>query len=946
MTEQSTQQAKPEHVYLIDGSSFIFRAYFANMRNPMTRSDGTPVGAVYGFCSMLMKLLGDTDADHVAVVFDTARKTFRNDIYGEYKAHRPPPPDDLIPQFALVREAVKAFNVASVEMEGYEADDLIATYAKQASAMGAQVTIVSIDKDLMQLVDDNISMMDTMKNRIITHDEVVEKFGVGPDKVVDVQALAGDSSDNVPGVAGIGPKTAAQLINEYGDLETLLERAGEIKQTKRRERLIEQAEMARISKQLVTLCQDVPIEQTLPDFATREVDVEKLITFFEEQSFKSLIPRIAAKFGVELSMDEDGQTQERASGEVALPNMASLSPKETTYELVQDEATLARWIEGARLCGTVAVDTETDSLNAMSANLVGVSLSYEIGKACYIPLRHKSGQAAQTSLFGDDEGDACAPQQVMFDRAVELLKSLLEDETVLKVGQNIKYDMLVLSNPNNGAINVTPIDDTMVLSYLNEGAMHGHGMDELSELHLGVKPVPFKDVCGTGKKQITFDYVELEKARDYAAEDADITLRLHKLFKPQLIAQKNATLYETMERPLIPVLAMMEQNGIRVDVQELRNVSEEFAGRMAELEIKIHELAGREFNIGSPKQLGEVLFDDLELPGGKKGKTGAYQTGVGVLEKLVDAGHELPAKVLQWRQLSKLKSTYADALVSQVNARTGRVHTSFQQAVTSTGRLSSSDPNLQNIPIRTEEGRRIRHSFIADEGKILMAADYSQIELRLLAHVAQIDTLKEAFQNGVDIHALTASQVFGVPVEGMDPMVRRNAKAINFGIIYGQSQYGLAKQLGITNEEAKDYIQAYFEQYPGIRKFMDEAKEEAREYGYVTTLLGRKCFIPGINDKNGARRAYGERAAINAPIQGGAADIIKRAMVRLPDALRDAGLSAKILLQVHDELVLEITPEEQDRTAGVLRNVMENAVDLDVPLVVDIGTGNNWEEAH
>ncbi len=946
MTDQATPQAKPEHVYLIDGSSFIFRAYFANMRNPMSRADGTPVGAVYGFCSMLMKLLGDTDADHVAVVFDTARKTFRNDIYGEYKAHRPPPPDDLIPQFALVREAVKAFNVASVEMDGYEADDLIATYAKQASAMGAQVTIVSIDKDLMQLVDDNISMMDTMKNRIITHDEVVEKFGVGPDRVVDVQALAGDSSDNVPGVAGIGPKTAAQLINEYGDLETLLERAGEIKQTKRRERLIEQAEMARISKQLVTLCQDVPVVQTLADFATRQIDADKLIAFFEEQSFKSLIPRIAAKFGVELSMDEDGQTQERASGEVALPNMASLSPKETAYELVQDEATLSRWVEGARLCGTVAVDTETDSLNAMSANLVGVSLSYEIGKACYIPLRHKSGQAAQTSLFGDDDGDASVPQQIPFDRAVELLKSLLEDKAVLKVGQNIKYDMLVLSNPDNGGINVTPVDDTMVLSYINEGAMHGHGMDELSELHLGLKPIAFKDVCGTGKNQITFDLVELDKALDYAAEDADITLRLHKIFKPQLAAQKNVTLYETMERPLIPVLTMMEQNGIRVDVQELRGVSEEFAGRMAQLEIEIHELAGREFNIGSPKQLGEVLFDDLELPGGKKGKTGAYQTGVGVLEKLVDAGHELPAKVLQWRQLSKLKSTYADALIAQVNAKTGRVHTSFQQAVTSTGRLSSSDPNLQNIPIRTEEGRRIRHAFIADEGKILMAADYSQIELRLLAHVAKIDTLKEAFQNGVDIHALTASQVFGVPVEGMDPMVRRNAKAINFGIIYGQSQYGLAKQLGISNDEAKEYIQAYFEQYPGIRKFMDDAKEEAREYGYVTTFLGRKCFVPGINDKNGARRAYGERAAINAPIQGGAADIIKRAMIRLPGALLDAGLSAKILLQVHDELVLEVTPEEQEKTAEVLRRVMESAVDLDVPLVVDIGTGHNWEEAH
>ncbi|SCA55461.1 DNA polymerase I [Candidatus Terasakiella magnetica] len=945
MTDTTTQTAKPEHVYLIDGSSFIFRAYFANMRNPMTRSDGTPVGAVYGFCSMLMKLLSDTDADHVAVVFDTARKTFRNDVYPEYKAHRPPPPDDLIPQFDLVREAVEAFNVARVEMAGYEADDLIATYAKQASKMGSDVTIVSIDKDLMQLVDDHICMYDTMKNRIIKHDEVVEKFGVGPERVIDVQALAGDSSDNVPGVEGIGPKTAALLINEYGDLETLLERASEIKQNKRRERLIEQAEMARVSKELVTLCQDVPIDVPLSDFANQQFDAEKLINFFEEQGFKSLITRVASKFGVDVAQDEGGAT-ERKDGEVALPSMAELCPKETKYELVQDEATLARWIEAARLKGTVAVDTETDSLDALSATLVGVSLSYEVGKACYIPLRHKSAQAAQTSLFGDDEGPSDAPVQVSFDKATSLIKSLLEDETVLKVGQNIKYDMLVLANPENGGMKVTPIDDTMVLSYINEGSQHGHGMDELSELHFGHKPIPFKEVCGTGKKQITFDLVELEKARDYAAEDADITLRLHQLLKPQLVGNKNTTLYETMERPLISVLALIEGNGIKVDVQELRAISDEFALRLAELEKEIHALAGKEFNIGSPKQLGEVMFDDLELPGGKKGKTGAYQTGVGVLEKLVDAGHELPVKVMEWRQLSKLKSTYADALISQVNAKTGRVHTSFQQAVTSTGRLSSSDPNLQNIPIRTQEGRRIRRAFVADEGKVLMAADYSQIELRLLAHVAEIDSLKEAFLKGIDIHALTASQVFGVPVEGMDPMVRRNAKAINFGIIYGQSQYGLAKQLGISNGEAKDYIEAYFEQYPGIRTFMEEAKDEARDKGYVTTFMGRKCFIPGINDKNGARRAYGERAAINAPIQGGAADIIKRAMVGLPEALNKAGLSSLVLLQVHDELVLEVLPDEVEKTKEVLKEVMEGAAQLSVPLVVDIGVGNNWEEAH
>ncbi|WP_417798165.1 DNA polymerase I [Terasakiella pusilla] len=944
MTDTSNTPTKPEHVYLIDGSSFIFRAYFANMRNRMTRKDGTPVGALYGFCSMLMKLLSDTDADHIAVVFDTARKTFRNDIYPEYKAHRPPPPEDLIPQFDLVRQAVEAFNVARVEMAGYEADDLIATYAKQASRMGAQVTIVSIDKDLMQLVDENISMLDTMKNKVITYDEVVEKFGVGPDRVIDVQALSGDKSDNVPGVEGIGPKTAAQLITEYGDLETLLERAGEIKQTKRRERLIEQAEQARVSKELVTLCQDVPVEVPLESFANQQFDAEKLINFFEEQSFKSLIPRIAAKFGVEVEGKE--QHQARSDGDVAIPSVAQLCPSEKKYELVQTAADLQRWVDAAMVAGVVAVDTETDSLNATRARLVGVSLSYAVGSACYIPLRHVSGQPEQSSLFGDGEAEVSAPEQVPFDQAIEILKPLLEAPTVLKVGQNIKYDLLVLANPDNGGIKVSPIDDTMVLSYINDGAMHKHGMDELSELHFDITPIPFKDVCGTGKKQITFDQVELDKALDYAAEDADITLRLHKLLKPTLAAEKNVMLYETMERPLIPILALMETNGIKVDVQELRAISEEFATRLAELEGEIHTLAGKEFNIGSPKQLGEVLFDDLGLPGGKKGKTGAYQTSVTILEKLAADGHEIPTKMIEWRQLSKLKSTYADALIAQVNPKTGRVHTSFQQAVTSTGRLSSSDPNLQNIPIRSEAGRRIRHAFIAEEGKILMAADYSQIELRLLAHVAEIGALKQAFTDGVDIHAMTASQVFGVPVEGMDPMVRRNAKAINFGIIYGQSQYGLAKQLGITNDEAKDYITAYFEKYPGIRDFMDNAKEEAKEFGYVKTLFGRKCFIPGIDDKNGAIRAMAERAAINAPIQGGAADIIKRAMVRLPDALIAAGLSTKLLLQVHDELVLEVLPEEEQKTREILKDVMESAAQLSVPLVVDIGTGKNWQEAH
>ena len=1000
MTDISKNSTKPEHVYLIDGSSFIFRAYFATFRNPMTRSDGTPVNAVFGFCNMLMKLLNETDADHVCVVFDTARKTFRNDIYSEYKAHRPSPPDDLIPQFDLVRQAVEAFNVSAVEMAGYEADDLIATYAKQASAMGAEVTIVSIDKDLMQLVDDNISMLDTMKNRVIKHAEVVEKFGVGPEGVIDVQALAGDSSDNVPGVAGVGPKTAALLIQEFGSLDKALALVEDLDAVKALalekaakyeadiyeiaghefkisaakdlgivlfdelglpggekgktgnysvttsvledlasqghliadlvsrwkflrkagaslfEKLAESQDIARISKELVTLCVDVPIDVDLSTFKKREIDAEKLCAFFQEQNFKTLSARIAKKYGVD-SADENVDEKAGVDGGVAMPSMTELCSRNTSYELVQDEATLKRWVSESMLAGVVAVDTETDSLNAMSANLVGVSLAYEVGKACYIPLRHISGQAAQASLFGDEESSDDVPDQVAFDKAIALLKPLLEAESVLKVGQNIKYDMLVLSNVDNGGINISPLDDTMVLSYVNDGAGHKHNMDELSELHLGIKPIPFKEICGTGKKQITFDLVELEKARDYAAEDADITLRLHRLLKPMLAENRNVTLYEKMERPLIPILAMMERNGIKVDVQELRVISDEFAGRLVELEKNIYKLADKEFNVASPKQLGEVLFDDLGLPGGKKGKTGAYQTGIAVLEKLADAGHELPVKVIEFRQLSKLKSTYADALINQANAKTKRVHTSFMQAVTSTGRLSSSDPNLQNIPIRTEEGRRIRRAFIPEEGHILMAADYSQIELRLLAHVAEIETLKEAFHAGVDIHALTASQVFNVPVEGMDPMVRRNAKAINFGIIYGQSQYGLAKQLGIGNDEAKNYINAYFEQYPGIRTFMEAAKEEAHENGYVTTLFGRKCFIPGINDKNGMVRANAERAAINAPIQGGAADIIKRAMIRLPEALISAGLSSKLLLQVHDELVLDVLPEEEQKTAVI-----------------------------
>jgi len=913
---------KPRHVFLIDGSGFIFRAFHA--LPPMTRPDGTPVNAVYGFTTMLMKLIEETDADHIAVVFDTARRTFRNDIYADYKANRPPPPEELIPQFALVREATKALGVASVEMEGFEADDLIATYTRQARDAGAEVTIVSSDKDLMQLVGDGVTMLDAMKNREIGADEVAEKFGVGPDKVIEVQALAGDSSDNVPGVPGIGVKTAAQLITEYGDVETLLSRADEIKQPKRREALIQNAEDARISRQLVTLRDDVPAPMPLESFAVTEPDDAALLAFLKEQAFKSLLARIESRSDVAPAAD----TEEPSKG----------------YDLIQDAADLKRWVEDATALGLVAVDTETTSLDAMRADLVGVSLATAAGRACYIPVGHR-GTEGQGSLGLDgstgDAGDA--PDQIPLDVAMATLKPLLEDPAVLKVGQNIKYDMEVLARYG---VAVGPIDDTMLLSYVLEGGLHGHGMDELASLHLGMETIKFADVAGSGKAQVTFDQVPLEKARDYAAENADVTLRLHHALKPRLVGERMVTVYETIERPLVGVLAAMERQGILVDAAALKALSSDFTRRLGDLEDQIHGLAGRAFNVGSPKQLGEILFDEMGLAGGKKGKTGAYATGADVLEGLAAQGHDLPARVLDWRQLAKLKSTYADALIEQINPETGRVHTSYSQAVAATGRLASSDPNLQNIPVRTEEGRKIRRAFAAEDGWTLLSADYSQIELRLLAHVADIAALKEAFREGLDIHAMTAAQVFDVPVDGMDPMVRRKAKAINFGIIYGISAFGLARQLGIPKSEAGAYIDAYFARYPGIRDYMDRARAEARERGYVTTLFGRKCHVRGINDKNPQMRGFAERVAINAPIQGGAADIIKRAMIRVPGALASAGLRARMLLQVHDELVFEVPQGEVEETRAAVAEVMASAASLDVPLVVDTGVGETWDEAH
>ena len=917
----------PKHVFLIDGSGFLFRAFHA--LPPMTRDDGTPVNAVFGFTKMVMKLIDDTDADYVAVIFDRARKTFRSDIYADYKANRPPPPDELIPQFQLVRDATEAMNVPAIDMDGFEADDLIATYARQAAEAGAEVTIVSSDKDLMQLVTDKVTMLDAMKNRVIGHDQVIEKFGVPPNKVVDVQALAGDSSDNVPGVEGIGIKTAALLINEYGDLDSVLERAAEIKQTKRRERLIEQADMARISRDLVRLDVNVPVTEPWESFAVRERDPDVLLPFLQEQSFKSLVSTLAVRLGV------DGPNED-AGGSPAAPG-------ENVYELVQTEDALAAWITEATRAGIFAVDTETTSLDSMRAELVGVSMAVTPGRACYIPLGHKAPGAGETGDLLSAAATEPPPEQIPMQRAIDMLKPLLEDPSVLKIGQNIKYDMQVLTRYG---IDISPIDDTMLLSYVLEGGLHGHGMDELALDKLGMETIKFKEVVGTGKSQITFDLVTLDKALDYAAEDADITLRLHKTFKPRLATEHMVTVYETLERPLIPVLRMMENRGIRVDATELKRLSSDFAKRMADFEAQIHGLAGREFNVGSPKQLGEILFDEMSLAGGKKGKTGAYATGADVLEALAAEGHDLPARVLDWRQLAKLKNTYTDGLTSAINPETGRVHTSYAQSAAATGRLSSKDPNLQNIPVRTEEGRKIRKAFVPEKGHILLSADYSQIELRILAHVAGIDALKQAFHDGLDIHAITANQVFGEPIEGMDPMTRRNAKAINFGIIYGISAFGLARQLGIPNGEAKTYIDAYFDKYPGIKDYMERTKTQAREAGFVETLFGRKCHTRGINDRNPNMRGFAERAAINAPIQGGAADIIKRAMVRLPDALGDAGLGAKMLLQVHDELIFEVPEAEVEETTAVVRSVMEGAAHLDVPLVVDAGTGMNWDEAH
>jgi DNA polymerase-1 len=931
----TTSFGKGHHLHLIDGSAFIFRAYHA--LPPLTRkSDGLPIGAVSGFCNMLQRYVegnhGPDAPTHVAVIFDKGSHTFRNDLYDQYKANREAMPEDLRPQMPLTRTATEAFNIACKEIEGFEADDIIATLAVQARAAGGACTIISSDKDLMQLVGDGVVMLDAMKNKTIDRDGVHEKFGVYPERVVDVQALAGDSVDNVPGAPGIGVKTAALLINEYGDLDALLERAGEIKQPKRRETLIDNADQIRLSRQLVQLDEGMALPFGLDDLEVRDPDPEVLMSFLAEMEFRTLTKRIADRLNVEAPIIEDKAPAPSSDAPEAVPF------SEAKYEQVSDAPTLQVWIDRIHEVGVVAVDTETTGLDEMRVDLVGISLCVDAGHACYIPLIHKAHRG--DDLFGSDD---LVEGQMGVDEALAMLKPVLEDKAVLKIGQNMKYDAKIFARYG---VDVAPFDDTMLMSYAMHAGLHNHGMDSLSERYLGHTPLPIKPLLGTGKSAITFDKVPLEDAVPYAAEDADITLRLWQAFKPKLHRVQVTRVYESMERPLVPVLAGMEMSGIKVDRDTLSRMSNAFAQKMAGLEDEIYTLAGRQFNVGSPKQLGEILFDEMGIEGGKQGKTGAYATGADVLEDLATE-HELPARVLDWRQLSKLKSTYTDALQDHINPDTGRVHTSYSIAGASTGRLASTDPNLQNIPIRTEEGRRIREAFVAEEGKTLVALDYSQIELRILAHIAKIPALKQAFDDGLDIHAMTASEMFDVPLDEMTPDVRRRAKAINFGVIYGISGFGLARNLRIPRAEAQGFIDRYFERFPGIRTYMDDTKAFAKEHGFVQTLFGRKIHTPEIA-AGGPRAGFAQRAAINAPIQGTAADVIRRAMIRMPDAIAD--LPATMLLQVHDELLFEVDEAAADDLIAAAKDVMENASDpvvkLDVKLTVDAGRGANWAEAH
>lgn len=989
---------KNSHLLLVDGSGYIFRAYHA--LPPLNRkSDGLPVGAVAGFCNMLWKLLRvsrETSFErvptHFAVIFDYSSATFRKEIYPQYKANRLSPPEDLIPQFGLIRQATRAFNLPCIEKEGFEADDIIATYAKQASEKGAKVTIVSSDKDLMQLVNGNINLFDSMKDRHIDEQAVFEKWGVGPEKMVDLQAMMGDSSDNVPGIPGIGPKTAAQLMIEFGSLDDLLAKADTITQKKRRENIIEYADQARLSRDLVKLCENVPLDIDLDGLIVEPIHGPQLIAFLKALEINSLTRRVAevtdcnaqdiepAQLTIERGekahgpdLDEN-DSSENHNHQNDLFHQATKSEVETTsniytasdngvftfsqnakkkklevastkinhsdYITIRDITVLQDWLSKAQDQGFMAFDTETTSLDPMTADIIGFSIALAPNKAAYVPLAHISGQK-------DLLNDGVIEDQLDFKIALALLKPVLEDSSVLKIAQNMKYDLLIMRRLN---IEINAYDDTMLLSYVLDSRVFSHGMDALSERWLNHKTIHYKDVVGSGKNAISFAQVDIEKATHYAGEDADVTLRLWQVLKPQVTAKALSRVYQRLEQPLIVVLAKMEERGILVDRHILSRLSGEFAQKAAAIEDEIYKLSGEKFNIGSPKQLGDILFDKMGLTGAAKTKTGQWSTSVQVLEELALNGHELPKKIVEWRQLSKLKSTYTDALPTFINEKTGRVHTNYAMAATSTGRLASSEPNLQNIPIRTSEGRQIRTAFIAGEGNVLLSADYSQIELRVLAHVADIPQLKKAFSEGLDIHAMTASEMFGVPIDGMSSETRRRAKAINFGIIYGISAFGLANQLGIAREEASQYIKTYFERFPGIRDYMENTKEFARNYGYVEDIFGRRTHFPEMKSSNSQLRAFNERAAINAPIQGAAADIIRRAMILMDDALYDNKLSAKMLLQVHDELIFELPENESESTIKVVKHIMENAampaVNLSVPLQVDARTAKNWDEAH
>ena len=919
---------KTDHFYLIDGSGYIFRAYYA--LPPLTRkSDGLPTGAVSGFCSMLFKLLEDSKSDknlqkptHFAVIFDSARKTFRNEIYGEYKANRAEAPDDLAPQFEYIRKSVLAFNLPSIELLNYEADDLIATYVEEILKKGAQVTIVSSDKDLMQLYRKDVRIYDPMKNKFITEEDVKKKFGVDSNKVIDVQALAGDSSDNVPGVPGIGVKTAAELINKFGTLEKLLKSAHEIKQNKRRETLIENKDKALISKKLVTLKNDVPTNIKLDQLSLKEIDKEKLYKFLREMEFNRLLSSAISVYGEpNFSTTKDNAIIKNKENPIDKKN----------YYLIDDINEIDNWIKEAEEIGEISVDTETNSLDPHQADLIGISLSTKIGKACYIPIGHKSKKNIDKNLV------------------LEKLKPLLEDPSIQKIGQNIKFDFIVFFKQG---IEITSMEDTMLMSYVLDAGKNRHNMDTLAEIHLGHKTIAFKDLVGTGKKEINFSEVDIEKAKDYAAEDADITLRLYQKFKKSLKTEKMTNLYETFEKPMIKILALMEIEGIMIDSKFLKTLSLKFEKKIKKIQNEVFKISKKEFNIASPKQLGEIIYNDLKIANLKKTKKGSFATSASVLEDLAFKGHKFPQLILDWRQLSKLKNTYSDTLPEHINPKTKRVHTSFLLAATTTGRLASSDPNLQNIPIKSEDGKDIRKAFITDKGSVLISADYNQIEMRILADLADVKELKKAFKNKEDIHSLTASQIFNVDIKKVNEDQRRKAKAINFGIIYGISQYGLAKQINVTNHEAEEFLNAYFARFPEIKVYMDRTIKFCRKSGYVNNIFGRRSHFININDKNYNIRNFQERAAINAPIQGSASEIMRLAMIRLSKRFNEENFKkTKMLLQIHDELIFETSKVEAKRISKVIIDEMSSVTDSDIhsfsiPLTVDINIGDNWGGLH